>query len=606
MYQDQNVMVQRPESGAKKFWRVVFGSMLGVILAAVLWMFISFIFLVSMVASFTPQMPAVSPNSILKITLDQQIVEQAVPSPFEGMDGLEKFGVTTTLGLNEILKCIDHAATDPNIKGIYLNISGIGAGHATVKEIRDALVKFKESGKFIYSYSENYSQGSYFLSSVADVISINPMGNVDFKGISSSVLFYKGLLEKLDLDIQIVRHGEFKSAVEPYILDKMSQANRNQMELLTSTFWDVMIENISKSRKISTEELDKMADELALENAEKAKTLGMVDKIIYASEVENELKTLMETEEKIHFMTLNEYKKTVKEEMKLSADKVAVIYASGSIIDGKGSATSSDVIASGSITQTIKKAYEDSKVKAIVLRINSPGGSALASEVIWNEIENAKKAGKIVVASMGDYAASGGYYISCNSNAIVAQPSTLTGSIGVFSMIPSFQNMLKNKLGVTVDVVKTNPHADYFSGMRKMDQVELDKMQIMTEEVYATFIQRVADGRNMTTAQVDEIGQGRVWAGKDALNLKLVDKLGTIEDAIALAAEMANLTEYKIEYLPKQKDWFTALIEKDSESVMQRAIQEELGDFYFTYKALKEITNAQGIQARMPMDILFE
>jgi protease-4 len=602
MYQDQNVIVQRPESGGKKFWRIVLGSMVGLILSFLLLLFLSFMFFMSMIASFTPDLPVVVQNSVLHITLNNEIVEQAVPSPFEDID-LERFGVTTPMGLNEILKSIDYAATDPHISGIYLNLTSIMAGYATVKEIRDALLRFKESGKFIYSYSESYSQSSYFLSSVADVIAVNPMGNVDFKGISTSTYFYKGLLEKLDVDVQVVRHGQFKSAVEPYILDKMSEANRNQMILLTSTIWDVILENVSKSRNISTEKLDEMADNLTLESAAKAKEVGMVDKILYASEVEDDLKTRLNETGEVKFVTLNTYKKVIKDEMKIGADKVAVIYAVGQIIDGKGEM---NVIGSSSLTQTIKKAYQDDKVKAIVLRVNSPGGSAMASEVIWNEIENAKKAGKIVVTSMGDYAASGGYYIACNSDAIVTQSNTLTGSIGVFGLIPSFQNTLTNKLGVTLDVVKTNPHADYFNGMRKMDEMELSKMQIQVEEVYSTFIKRVADGRGMTMEQVDEIGQGRVWAGKDALNLKLVDKLGSIEDAIALAAEKAGVTDYKVEYLPKQKDWLTALLEKDDESAIQQAIKEELGDFYFTYKALKDISNAEGVQARLPMEIIVE
>ncbi|MDL2308025.1 signal peptide peptidase SppA [Bacteroidales bacterium OttesenSCG-928-C03] len=605
MYQDpnQSFIVQPPESGSKKFWRTVFGSMLGFIFSCILLIILSFFFMVSMVASFTPEVPTVQSNSILKLTLDNEIVEQAVPSPFEGVDGLEKYGVTTTIGLDEILKSIEFAATDPNITGIYLNVGGLYAGHATAKEIRDALLRFKESGKFIYSYSESYSQGSYFLTSVADVVAINPQGFFDFKGVSSSVLFYKGLLEKLDLDVQIVRHGEFKSAVEPYILDKMSEANRNQMTLLTNTFWDVMTESIAKSRNLSIETLDEIAENLSASSAQKAKELGLVDKMIYAEDVENDLKTLSGQTEKPRFVTLANYKKTVKDNLKMGADKIAVIYASGSIVDGK----TTDGIGSTTITQHIKSAYKDSKVKAIVLRVNSPGGSGLASEVIWKEIENAKAAGKTVVTSMGDYAASGGYYIACNSDAIVAQPNTLTGSIGVFSMIPSVQNTLKNKLGITVDVVKTNPHADYFSGMRKMDQVELNVMQAQVEDFYSVFIQRVADGRNMTTKQVDEIGQGRVWAGKDALNLKLVDKLGTINDAIALAAEMVGVADYRIEYFPKKKDWLTMLLEKDDDSAaIQQAIRNELGDMYFTYKALKQITDAKGVQARMPMEIVFE
>lgn len=602
MYQENNVMVRKPESSAKKFWRVVFGTMVGFFLSCIILSFLSLFFMIGIMASLTPSAPAVKDNSILKMTLQNQIVERSEDNPFDGMDMLG-FNVSTT-GLNDILECIDNAATDPKIKGIYLNTSYVSASPATLKEIRDALVKFKSSGKFIYSYSENYSQGAYYLSSAADKMALNLQGGVDFRGYAFQTLFYKGLIEKLNVDVQVIRHGEFKSAVEPFLLDKMSAANREQMTLLAGSMWNTMLQDIEASRNISRDSLNIIADNLLGFQSKDALNCNLVDQVCYYNDVEDELKQLsgITPAQDLSFISVSSYKKSLKSNVVVSPNTIAVIYAVGDIVDGKGG---SDAIGSETFTKTIRKAYEDDKVKAIVLRINSPGGSALASEIMWKEIEAAKKAGKKVITSMGDYAASGGYYMACNSDAIVAQPNTLTGSIGVFGMIPSFQNALKNKLGVTVDVVRTNPHADLASGLRKMDDFEIRKMQASVEETYSIFIQRVADGRNMTTEQVDKIGQGRVWAGSDALGIGLVDKLGNIQDAITLAAELAELDNYKLEYYPKQKEWFTRLLEKDND--VQNIIREELGgDLYFTYSALKQIMNSSGVQARMPMEMIIE
>ena len=603
MNQEHNFLIKKPETGAKKFWRVVFGTMVGFFFSFLIVSVIGFFFMISMMVAFTPSAPVVKENSILKIDLSSQIVERGVENPFEDLD-LDMFGVNATqTGLNDILACIESAAIDPHIKGIFLNVSHPIAAQATIKEIRDALVKFKESGKFIYSYSDNYSQNGYYLSSVADNIAMNTYGSLDFKGIASQILFYKGLINKLDLDMQIVRHGEFKSAVEPYILDKMSEANRKQMTVLTNSLWKVMLESIATSRNLTVETLNTIADELSCENGEQALKMGLVDTLCYYRDAEQKLKNLvgLETTGKLNFVSISSYKKAVKTPSINTKDKIAVIYAYGSIVDGKGMENS---IGSESLSQTIRDAYNNDNVKAIVLRVNSPGGSALASEVIWNEIELAKKAGKVVVTSMGDYATSGGYYIACNSDAIVAQPNTLTGSIGVFGMIPNIQNFLKNKLGVTVDVVKTNPHADHLSGFRKMDEMETKKMQTSIEEIYAVFTKRVADGRNISVEKVDEIGQGRVWSGTDAIEIGLVDQLGNMNDAIFLAAKLANLTEYKMDYYPRQQDWFTKLFNK--EDMVIKTMKEEMGELYYTYDALKEIMEMKGIQARMPMDLIIE
>lgn len=603
MNQNDFYAVQRPESKSKKFWRVVLGSMLGFLLSYLVIIILSLIFTVSIMASLTPSTPVAKENSILKLSFPNSIVERSTSNPFSDID-LTGYNNKTT-GLNDILACIENAAIDPKIKGIYLNTPSVFASPATIQEIRNALESFKESGKFIYAYSDNYSQNGYYVSSVADKIVLNAKGDIDFKGYSSSTLFYKGLLEKLDIEMQVIRHGEFKSAIEPYTLDKMSEANRTQMSLFVNTVWNSVLIDIQKSRNLTLDKLNNIANNLLCENAEAALTHKLVDELGYYPDVEKELKTLagIKEEDQLNFVGLSEYVEMIKESNLNTKDQIAVVYAIGQIIDGKGG---DNTIGSETLSQQIRKVYNDDNVKAIVLRVNSGGGSALASEVIWNEVEMAKKAGKKIVVSMGDLAASGGYYISCGADAIVAQATTLTGSIGVFGMIPSLQNFFKNKLGVTIDVVKTNDHSDYLTGFRKLDETEIKSLQFSVEDVYATFIQRVADGRNLTTEEVDKIGQGRIWAGEDALKIGLIDKVGTIHDAIVMAAELAELENYKITYYPKQKDWWSKLVNPDKDAAIQTALKEELGDFYYIYSAYQTITNAKGVQATLPFEMVIE
>ena len=597
-YEQNNPSYSKPETSARKFWRVVFGSMLGFFFSMILISILYMVMLISMIgtlASASKETASIKNNSVLLLNLNQNVAERVIETPFD------KFNTyNSQIGLNDILACIKNAATDPKIQGIYLNSATVGASPASVKEIHDALVQFKKYGKFIYAYSDVLAQNGYYLASVADKIILNPAGELDFKGYAFQVMFYKGLIDKLDVDVQILRHGQFKSAVEPYMLDKMSEANREQLTVLSNSLWKVFVDDISAARKIPVDSLNAIADNLLCASPEDALRLRMVDQLGYPGDMEKLLKSKLNVgeDEDINFVTIGKYKKAVTNDTK-AADKIAVVYAVGEIHDGKGD--NSRGIYSESFIKEFKKAYKDKDVKAIVLRINSPGGSALASENIWREIENAKKAGKIVVTSMGDYAASGGYYIACNSNYILAQPNTLTGSIGVFGMIPSFQNFLKNKLGVTVDVVKTNQHADYGTGLRPLDETELATLQASIEQIYSTFTQRVADGRKMTVAQVDSIGQGRVWAGVDALNLGLVDKLGNIDDAIDKAAELAKVSNYSIVYYPKQKDWFTLLFSNEDD--IEAALKAKLGRLYFTYEGIDRILNQEGVQARIPMEI---
>lgn len=598
---------KKKETGAKKFWRIVFGTMVGFFLSCLIVSILSTLMFVAMIASMgSSNTVAINDNTILKLDLQKPIQEQAVDNPFDMFGDEFSQYYQSGIGLDDILTCIKAAAKDSKIKGIYINTESVSASPATLKEIHDALVEFKESGKFIYAYADNYTQGAYYLASVADNVTMSATGLLQFRGVALQVMFYKGLIDKLDVDMQIIRHGKFKSAVEPYMMDKMSEANREQMTLLANTIWNTLVDDIAAERKLNKETLNQIADNMFFGTATKAVENKLIDKTCYKDEVAQDLKKLvgLAEDKDLNITGLSEYRKAVKAETNSAKDEIAVVYAVGQITGGK---SGNDVMGSETMVKLIKDAYTSENVKAIVLRVNSPGGDGTASDIIWNEIEQAKKAGKVVVTSMGDYAASGGYYISCNSNYIIAQPNTLTGSIGVFGMVPSFQRALKNKLGVTIDGVTTNKHSDAGGGLRPLNAEELEVYQNFIDEFYGIFTQRVADGRGMEQSAVDEIGQGRVWAGADALKIGLVDALGNMDDAIAKAAELANLDNYKVTYYPKKKDFWTTLMEKTSgDNNIQAVIRQELGDQYYIYQGLQQLKNAEGVQALMPMQIQFE
>ena len=593
------------ESKSRKFFRVVFGSALGFILASVIISFLSILMMIGMVAALgSSDTEKIESNSILELTFNDPIEERGIENPFSGMD--IRFYNNSATGLDDILASLENAATDDKIKGVSLKLSSVSASPATLSAMRDALLKFKESGKFVYAYGNNYSQGAYYLASAADKVFINPKGGIDFRGLAFQIMFYKGLIDKLDIDVQVVKCGKFKSAVEPYLLDKMSDANREQLTVLGTSIWNKMVADMAKSRNLSIDDLNAVADSMLLiKDFENAVQLGIADDFFYPTQYRNFLKEKLgvKEDETLNLVSLDTYRKSFKQDLGKGSDKIAIIYAVGQINDGKGSNTT---IGDVTLCQEIRRAYKDKDVKAIVLRVNSPGGSALASEIIWNELENAKAAGKKVVTSMGDYAASGGYYISCNSDAIVAEPTTLTGSIGVFGMIPSIQRCLESKLGVTLDVVKTNAHSDFLS-YRPMTEEEYTALQCNVDKTYDTFLTRVSDGRGLSKAQVDSIGQGSVWSGSDALQLGLVDQLGNLKDAIAVAAKLAGTDKYQIVYYPVKKEWFETLFNKDKEEKeISAAIRSELGDLYPTYNALQQIIKAKGVQARMPLEITIE
>lgn len=593
---------EKPETRTRKFWRVVFGSMLGFFFSTILVSILYVAMMVGMIASLSSaaeETKTIKDNSILKVDLSQQISERSIATPFDNMSNYN-----TPLGLNDILASIKAAANDPKIKGIFLCAPEVAASPATMKEIHDALLKFKESGKFIYAYSDSYGQNGYYLASVADKIVMNLTGNLLIKGYAFQIMFYKGLLDKLDVDVQVIRHGQFKSAVEPYILDKMSEANNKQMTVLANTLWNTLSKDIATSRGIPVERLNQIVDNLSCFDPDSALRMKLIDQLAYSGDMERMLKNKVAVgeNEKLSLVSISNYVKTIKNDSKAS-NKIAVVYAVGEIRDGKGDNDAG--IFSDSFIKEFRKAYKDKDVKAIVLRVNSPGGSAMASENIWREIDLAKKAGKVIVTSMGDYAASGGYYISCNSDYIIAQPNTLTGSIGVFGMVPSFQKALQNKLGITIDGVKSNQHSDFMTGFRAMDESELAVMQNMVEQTYGLFTKRVADGRKMKVAEVDSIGQGRVWAGKDAIAIGLVDKLGSLDDAIAKAAQLAKVSNYKLVYYPQQKSFFEKLFTAKDDEV-EMAMKSKLGDLYFMYQGLNQVLSREGVQARMPMEITIQ
>lgn len=505
------------------------------------------------------------------------------------------------IGLDDIISSIKKAKENDKIKGIYINAGAFSASNASLKEIRDQLIDFKESGKFIVAYSDVYTQGCYYLSSVADKLIMNPEGHLDLHGLSASPTFYKGLLDKIGIEMQIFKVGTFKSAVEPFMLNKMSDANREQVSSYIGDMWSTITSEISASRNISVEKLNVITDSLALfKKSEVCVQDGLVDTLMYETGVREYLKTLLTGVEKAKDVRLASVKDmtTVSPENKSkSKDIIAVLYAEGSITDGSGT----DGITSKRFVKELEKLKDNDKVKAVVFRVNSPGGSAYASEQIWKAVTDLKEK-KPVVVSMGDYAASGGYYISCNASKIIAQPNTLTGSIGIFGMFPNVEGLTK-KVGLTFDNVKTNAHADFGDMTRPMRDDEKAILQNYIERGYDLFLTRCSDGRGIAKNSLDSIAQGRVWTGNQAVKIGLVDELGGIDKAIEEAAKLANLEDYSLNSFPRKRDFFESFLSDQKEELTTRAMKEYLGSDYQLFKTIKEIKEQDFIQARMPYDI---
>ena len=579
-----------------KFLRNFLASILGSLFAFGI-LFVMFLIFVSLVSS-SEDAVAVKDNSILELQLQRPITD------YTGSNELDPFAgiFEESQGLDEIIHAIEVAKNDDRIKGISINNNFIIAGLAQTQAIRRSLEDFKAEGKFIYAYADFFMQRDYYLASVADSVFINPVGVLDFKGLSTEVLYYKELQEKSGVKMEVIRHGKYKSAVEPYLENNMSEANRSQLTALLQSLWNSMVTDISETRSISESDLNVIADTLGGRTPNFAKLSGLVDDVVFYDQYENKLANALEIkkDEKINYSSLDDYVKySNKKTLKTGDDKIAVVFAQGEIFYGEGGP---NIIGQGIINEALIKAREDDKVKAIVLRVNSPGGSALTSDIIWREVELAKKV-KPVIVSMGNVAASGGYYIAAGANKIFAEPTTITGSIGVFGTVPNLTELADN-VGINAEQVGTNKNAVEYSLFEPMQESFKNQVQESIEETYETFLQRVSQGRGMTMAQVDSVAQGRVWSGTEALEIGLVDELGNLDDAISAAAEMAEIDTYGVKKFPKYKSGFERFMEDlegASVKIKENLLKDEIGEeAYQVLKELQSFKKQSGVQARMP------
>ena len=584
----------------KSFFKNILSTVLGIILSFVI-LVILFIGIISVISINSKKEVEIKPNTILKIDFTNPIVERKSTNPLDEIS-LTSSEPKKTIELKQVLDNIEKAKNDKNIVAIYLNASSISAGFSQTEEIRNKLLDFKSSGKKIISYAESYSQKIYYLSSLANQLYLNPEGIIGLTGFSANIMFFKGLLEKLNIEMQIIRHGKFKSAVEPFISDKMSKENREQTKLFLGDFANNMFDSIASQRKIKYQDVKKYINQLSLNTAKKCKELGFVDDLIYEDQLEEILKEITGSEE-LEFITLKKYTNVKGAKQKdISRDKIAIIYTTGEIQSGKGD---NNTIGSITTAKAIKDAREDEKVKAIVIRINSPGGSALASDVIWRETILTKGV-KPMVVSMGDVAASGGYYIACAADSIVANPTTITGSIGVFGMIPNMQSFYEKNLGITVDTVNTHKYADIGSLNRRLTNFEKNKIQENVEKTYDTFISNVSQGRNLTKKEVDKIGQGRVWSGYHAKKIGLVDILGGLDRAIKIAANLAGLDNYRTINLPKGKNSFEEFFENMNNETSNTLIFKTIGISQEKLKTIENLLKNDPVQTRLPYLITLE
>lgn len=581
----------------RSFFKYVLATITGVIVSTVLLFFIFLGIIGVMINSVSSKDTATPSNAVLLIDLDHIVTEKTEPNPFEGLE-IPGYGENRSIGLNDLLSRIKAAEADDNIKGIYLNVSGVNTGFATMRALREALLEFKSSEKFILSYSDVMSQKGYYMNSVADEIYLHPQGTLDFRGLATSVVFFKDALDKLGIDMQVLKVGTYKSAVEPFMMNSMSDANKEQVSSYLHSIYDYFLTDISGSTGLSKDSLTNIADGYQVRLPEDAKRLGMVDELLYKDQVLAKVKEKLDLNEKkdIPVVSILDYKNQGNKG-KAGGDRIAVLYAYGSIVDGEGT---DGQIGGDNLSRELRELREDDRVKAVVMRVNSPGGSALASESIWREVELTKNV-KPMVVSMGDYAASGGYYIAAAADSIFADPTTLTGSIGVFGMIPNFQKMFNNKLGIHFEAVKTAKFADMDVDMdRPLSEEEKSIIQGGVDRVYQVFMQRVASGRKMEIAEVDSLGQGRVWTGAQAVELNLVDRVASLDEAVGAAAQMANLENYRISEYPRQKDPFASLLSNSEDKLKTWLMKKELGEYANYLMEMKRVAEQSGIQARIP------
>ncbi len=588
----------------KDFFKFTLATVTGIILSSIVLFFIGIMVIFGIVSSSDTE-TVVKKNSVMMLDLNGTLVERTQES-LEGILSMFTGDNSNVYGLDDILASIKKAKENENIKGIYIQASALGSPYASLQAIRNALTDFKESGKFIVAYSDGYTQGLYYLSSVADKVILNPKGMIEWRGIASAPIFYKDLLQKVGIEMQIFKVGTYKSAVEPFIATEMSPANREQVTEFIGSIWGQVVSGVSASRNISPDSLNAYADRMLMfYPAEESVKCGLADTLIYKNNVRDYLKQLanVDKDDRLPILGLDDMinvKKNVPKDK--SGDIVAVYYASGEITDQSGSAASEDGIVGNKVIRDLRKLKDDKDVKAVVLRVNSPGGSAFASEQIWHAVKELK-AEKPVIVSMGDYAASGGYYISCVADTIIAEPTTLTGSIGIFGMVPNVKE-LADKVGITYDVVKTNKFADFGNLMRPFNNDEKALMQMMITEGYDTFLTRCAEGRHMTKKAIGKIAEGRVWTGETAKKLGLVDELGGIDKALDIAVKKANLDGYTVVSYPEKKDFLSTLLDtKPTNYVESQLMKSKLGDYYKDFSLLKNLSERSMIQARVPFEL---
>lgn len=586
----------------KQFLKYTFATIVGIFIASLLTILI-FFGILGAVAGSSEAKTELKANSIYELNLGGTLVDRSEEDPFSSAIA-EAMGrpSETTIGLDDVLANIKKAKNDENIVGIYLKGGNLVGGIASIKEIRDALIDFKKSKKFVVSYADNYSQSMYYLVSVADKVLINPQGMIELKGLSAKNMFLKNALDKLGIEMQIVKVGTFKSAVEPLINTKMSDANKLQVTVFMNSIWNTILKEVSASRNIPVDSLNKFADEMMMfQPTEKSKQYALVDSLVYSDQVDSILKKYTKSTEKDYKPTFVSHNamKNVDDNSKYDKNKIAIIYAIGDITDEDG-----DGIVAKDMVETINKVAKDSAVKAVVFRVSSGGGSAYASEQIWHAL-SMLKANKPLIVSMGDYAASGGYYISCMADKVIAQPNTITGSIGIFGVIPNLKG-LYDKIGITFDGVKTNQMSDMLSLDRAFTPGERDLMQNYVNRGYELFVKRCADGRKMTPDQIKAIAEGRVWTGEDAVKIGLVDKLGDLKDAVAIAVAQAKLKTYDISEYPEKETFESKLMKSFSKDIEAKFMKIQLGEQYSLFKQVKEATMIKGIQARMFYNLIIE
>jgi protease IV len=588
-----------------QFFKFVFASCLGVFLALLLAGIIGTSVLAGLASSFDEPVETIKPNSILHLKFNKPIPERTNNLP------LDPFSLKDTriLGLSEIIEALEQAKTDDNIKGILIETDGIMGGMATADAIRTAIEEVQQSGKFVYAYANAYSQGAYYVASAADKVYLNPLGLVDFRGFAAQIPFLKDMLDKLGIKMQIFYAGKFKSATEPFRRTEMSEENKLQVrEYLDDTFQE-FLSDISRSRDIPVPQLKRIADGYLAFMPQNALDLKVVDELAHRDKVIEDIRAKLglKSSEKYPLVSLETYRRANPGASNLKAkDKIAVVYAEGNIVDGKGEPGS---IGGEKYADIISKIRKDDKVRAIVLRVNSGGGSAMASENILRELELAQQQGIKLVVSMGDLAASGGYYIACKADSIFAEPNTLTGSIGVFSMIPDASGLLNDKIGIRFDTVKTGPFAHGISPFLAMSEDEGRIMQGFVNHMYDTFLGHVASGRNMSKEAVNEIAQGRVWTGNKAIQIGLADRLGGLEEALESAASLADLTDYRVTEYPRIKEPIEQLLDEFmgmGDAQFNRSMQQQLGDMYPYVKFMREMQTGNGVQARLPFIIPFK